>query len=333
MQRRGVLAVVLVGLLIGGAILVSTPPRGPTHPPVESGATPGLTAPAPTTRLGAAGPTAVTFAESGLPPGTPWEVTTSPDNVSFDAYNRTSAAEFNTSLLPGVYNYTAGADRVGYEPYEANWTFAVGGAPLTVPIRFAFGFDLVFEESGLPTNESWNLSVTADGLTTNRTVAGNATEMWVPEGNYSFADTAVGFVGSETLGSGRLTRAGEVALVFTRPPVYTGTLTGTLNVARADVFLNGIQYANVTPAGFSFSLAPGIWTVFVTADGYLPYYNVTNIHSNQTVRIDVTLTAAPSSPAPPLLSAFADTIVFGLVVGIAVILVLYVVAARRLSGR
>jgi hypothetical protein len=288
-------------------------------------------APAPG-KAGVGTDTNVTFAETGLPAGTDWEVSAARYGSLFASFNSSSSPDIREMLPDGAYNLSADSDREDYQTYGAAPTLDLNGVNTSETVHFWLGYDLTFLAAGLPFNSTWNVSLTADGLTQNHTVAGPTTEFWIPQGNYSYQASADGFASSEALGASRLSGNSTVAVDFARPPVYPGTLAVTLNARSADFYLNGILHPGIAGGSSTFTLTPGIWIVYVTAPGYLPYYNSTTIRSNQTVSMPVTLAGTPANPAPPLLSAFADVIIVALVTCVVIIGILFWVASQRLRS-
>ena len=276
----------------------------------------------------------VSFDGRGLPTGTDWEVVTARNGSLFASDDSTLSADVNETLPDGVYNISAAANQPNYETYGAPATVALTGLNTTVVERFWLGYHLTVAPSGLPYNVSWNLSLSADGLTQNVTLAGDASaDFWIPAGPYTFLDASSGFASSTGSGTGDLAHNTSVSLAFVREKIPPGFLTVSLDVAAADFYLNGVVYLGIPSGRTSFNLTPGVWTAIVLASGYVPYYNVTRIVSNETVMMDVRLAANPPSPAPPILSGTAEAIVILLGVGLAVIVALFVLAARRLANR
>ncbi len=323
-------ALIVIGMMVGTVPgPAAAHPMGPSTrtPAVGPGATPrGFVDPAQDSN--------VSFDERGLPADTDWEVVTARNGSLFASDNSTDAADVNETLPDGVYTISAAANQPNYETYGAPSAIALTGANASVVERFWLGYHLTVAPTGLPYNVSWNVSLTADGLTQNATLAGDASaDFWIPAGAYTFADSSAGYVSSTGAGSGDLAHNSSLSLAFVREKVPPGVLTVSLDVAAADFYLNGVVYPGIPSGTTSFNLTPGVWTVIVLATGYAPYYNVTRIVSNETVTMVVRLAASPPSPAPPILSGTALAIVVLLGVGLAILVVLYVVAARRFANR
>lgn len=337
---------ILVGILVASLLLGFTAPMIAAAPgPNEPGASPyddrtgsALTSwsasgshrsPSLTT---AGGPDSdLTFQESGLPADTTWEVSTSRNGSLFTTDDLTNRSGLTEVLSDGEYDFSAAANLSGYAAYGAPDSVDLSGPPVTVPLSFYRGYELTFSAFGLPYNETWNVSVTADGYSQNRTVAGDSTDFWIPMGNFSYADSAIGYAPTLGVGSGRLAGNSSISLDFAREKPLPGALKITLDVPSADVYLNGAINSGVSKGTTTFNLTPGIWSVYVHAPGYGDYFNVTTIRSNQTVTMVVNLQPNSANPGPALLSGTAQLIIVCLAAGVAVIAVLFVVAWSRLA--
>ncbi len=332
----GLLAALLIGTLVSVAI-VGSPPTSP-----RAGSA-GGNGPSAGADLMSAGGSAkhpsgspesnVTFAASGLPANSSWEILLSRAGSLFEFDNATSGPSLVEHLDNGTYDLAAASSNASFATFGLAPTLDVRGSNTTVPVPFYLGYDVTFSEQGLPFNVTWNVSVTADGVTENRTFAGATGELWVPAGEFSYTDGSDGYLSALGAGEETLTQNGTVPVDFVKPRPVLGVLRLTLDVPAADVYLNGIAYPSVPQGTTEFNLTPGIWTIFVHAPGYGDYFNVTKIGSNATVSIAVILNPNPSNPGPGLLSAGAEVIVVGLVLGVAVLGLLLVFAWGRLSRR
>ncbi|MCI4368737.1 MAG: hypothetical protein L3K09_04160 [Thermoplasmata archaeon] len=104
----------------------------------------------------------LTFAESGLPSGTPWNVTL---GIGVPRTNATVQSTTSTSLTfiepAGRYFFGVGG-AYGYSPAPAAGIVDLNGTNLTLAIAFSFapGFYAVrFVEAGLPAGTEWNVSL------------------------------------------------------------------------------------------------------------------------------------------------------------------------------
>jgi len=94
----------------------------------------------------------VTFVESGLSSGTPW-------NVSVSGELKTSVTTFAIFHLPnGSYSYSVSPVN-GTLPSPSSGTFSVSGSPVTIILRFNVIVNITFLMTGLPANDRWGVSI------------------------------------------------------------------------------------------------------------------------------------------------------------------------------
>lgn len=146
----------------------------------------------------------VTFTESGLPPGTPWSVTLAATTVTSTS-NNISFIELN-----GTYPYTL-TPPGGYGATTSSGNVTINGASPTVKV--AFGYALVFTESGLPSGTPWSVKITGGGSLSSST---NTITFGETNGTYAYTVVAPsGYTASPS--SGVVTIAGaarSVTIVF-----------------------------------------------------------------------------------------------------------------------
>ncbi|MGC8636594.1 MAG: DUF7619 domain-containing protein, partial [Thermoprotei archaeon] len=104
---------------------------------------------------------AVTFSESGLPPGDSWSVT-------LNGQTQSSSSSTITFTEPnGTYSYFIGKVG-GYYAEPSSGSVVVNGKPSGVYVSFStVKYPITFSESGLPPGTSW--SVTLNGQTRSST--------------------------------------------------------------------------------------------------------------------------------------------------------------------
>lgn len=131
----------------------------------------------------------VTFVETGLPSGSNWSVVVSGPVVTRENSTATSIV----AVLPnGTYRLEV-AEVGSYYPYdpqvEFSSSFMVLGAPLSVPITFAYGYALTFNESGLSSGLSWSVNVTNGTGATVEVIgfAGSSITFYLGNGSYAYA--------------------------------------------------------------------------------------------------------------------------------------------------
>ncbi len=137
------------------AFQVSTIPRYHLVKPANLTFVIAGASPSPISLVFAKNPYQVELAEEGLPTGTIWSVTVR--NVSYSSTNSSPGVIVLTETS-GTYGYQLGSVP-GYRGAPENSSFGVNGANLTVPVLFVATFPVTFEESGLPTGMSWNVTV------------------------------------------------------------------------------------------------------------------------------------------------------------------------------
>ena len=94
-------------------------------------------------------PYAVTFNESGLPPGITWYV-----NVTQGPRVSGVTSALSTGLPDGTYDFTVASGNKSYS--AAAGSFQVIGGPIRVPIRFSLEtFPVTFSDPGLPSGDRW----------------------------------------------------------------------------------------------------------------------------------------------------------------------------------
>jgi hypothetical protein len=106
----------------------------------------------------------VTFTETGLPSGTPWQVT-----VDGTPYASTTST-IQIDLAPGFHSYTVGPE-AGYAT-PSGGSVSVGTSPVSVAVTFAPEYAVTFTESGLPGGTSWSVSLNSVSHASTSTAVG-----------------------------------------------------------------------------------------------------------------------------------------------------------------
>ncbi len=123
---------------------------------------------------------AVTFVESGLPPGTNWSVTLNGTSLS------SSVADIVFGELNGTYEYTVGYLK-GYHATSYSGTVTVNGTAQNVSINWKSGnasvYTVTFVEFGLPSGTEWSLRM--NGVLKSSTTSSIVFEE--PNGTYFYA--------------------------------------------------------------------------------------------------------------------------------------------------
>ncbi len=166
----------------------------------------------------APGNLSVTFAETGLPAGTRWEVGVNGQLLA----SGNSTLVF--SLAPGTYAYQVYPLPQFLPAAPSSGFFSLSSSNLTIPVVFVPVYALRFQESGLPAGSGW--SVTVDTLAESST--GSEIRVDLPAGPHTFAVGAVrGFTASPGYGSVELTGNTNVSITFHATTPLTTSYTVT----------------------------------------------------------------------------------------------------------
>ena len=145
------------------------------------------------------GPYKVTFTETGLPTGMPWQVEVERSNfvipplvgivynMSFGIVNSSSGTSITFSLANGSYIYYTGPTSTYLGPYYFNVT----GNPVSITFPFPAFYKVTFTESGLPSGMSWNVISVNNSSNVEIPFYYNITSSssmvsYLPNGNYAF---------------------------------------------------------------------------------------------------------------------------------------------------
>jgi len=165
----------------------------------------------------------VTFTETGLAAGLPW-------NETSDSVTTASTTTTLTIALPnGTYPYTIGPPAGYAGPGPANLT--VNGTNLSIPITFDELFTWTVHASGLVTGWSWNLTIATDTLPAVPVANLNTTHhSWTADlvnGSYSYSVSTYGYHAAPAAGVVTIDGADAVLTIhFTLVPILTVTATG-----------------------------------------------------------------------------------------------------------
>ena len=299
----GLVLVVSSSALILGSGLVPSPSHAP---PVGKSGLPGAVEGSPMTspvkvRASVFMPHfMVNFTETGLPGGTLWEVGTVNPSNGFVVSNSSAKASIDETWANGTYSFSASADAANYTPAQSNSTFTVAGSNLSVPVQFYPSQLVTFVETGLGQFHPWDVVIHANGTVSNETRGGSQISIAVPVGHFNYSISSLGFNATPRNGSGNVTSGPvqiPISFVAILPP--PGYLAGVCNVGTAALYLNGLRTLVNLGGGFSFTLEPGLYSIIVTATGYVSYYNETYVTSGNTTHLYITLQGL-NSTAPPV---------------------------------
>ena len=237
----------------------------------------------------------VQFNETGLVPGSLWNVTF---NATIPKYNVTESSSSGTMVFdvaPGDYTFVASAYGYNVTPNDEVIPVASSGvAPVLV--TFSLAAVLTINTTGLPGGTAWTTMIgSTQGFQNFSTLSPNLSlsVFEIPGGPYTWNVTAAGYNATPSNGSGDSPGSTIVAVVFS--PI-NGTLAISINVRTAELWVND-NYVHSPNGSFSTTLLPGIYSVIVIASGYVTYYNNVSVTSGNTTALAVVLTAVPTVPA------------------------------------
>jgi len=240
----------------------------------------------------------VTFTEMGLPAGTLWEVETTTPGTGYGVDHASSGTAISEWWANGTYNFTASADRSNYTSPQANSTFTVAGSSLAVSVHFYPAYAVRITQTGLSNYIPWSVSVRGNGTWTNYTGAGTSVTLLVPVGPFNFTIGATGFVVTPSNGSRNGSGPTQIPVTFTVALAAPGYLTGDVNVGTASLYLNGYRYDIQLGGGYFFTLEPGLYSVIVTATGYISFYDAVYITSGNTTYLPIPLQGIQTPVVP-----------------------------------
>lgn len=205
----------------------------------------------------------VTFAETGLPPGTSWGVLTQ------HGFNNTTSESETFNFSNGSFLFLVWTVP-GYLVTPSFGVFNVSGGPVLVNVTFEPQlYNVTFSESGLPAGTPWSVSVgnlTVDATTSSLTFA-------LPNGSFAFTSTAgPNFTSSPP--SGQLTVSGASAteaIAFRAIPTYSVSFSETgLGAAQPWSVTLDNHTVGSTGGALDFAVPNGTYDFTVAAqDGFL----------------------------------------------------------------
>jgi hypothetical protein len=233
----------------------------------------------------------VTFIESGLPPGTVWNVNLS-NGQSFSSTNNTIT--FNEAN--GTYSYTVATSNKEYAPAQYSGSFIVNGMPVSESITFnLITYKIAFTESGLPSGTNW--AVTLNNITnssSNNTIIFNE-----PDGSYSYIISGIsGYRASSYSGTINVNENSvsvSVNWTIITYPIPNGIPNGTSwSATLTGTTFNG-KYINITLSSttntITFNEPDGSYSYYVHVPfGYAGRTKGNIIVSGQSVYVNVLVT-------------------------------------------
>lgn len=249
-------------------------------------------------------PYTVGFTEKGLPTGTTWSVTLDSSTLSTEVSGPNSTVNF-TQVANGSYPYSIGAV-AGYVAEPSSGTAVVAGGNVSILVPFHEpGYNVTFNESGLPKGSSW--SVVFDGVEGSSTQR-NLTFPVGGNGTYVFSVTPVpGYATEPPSGSVYVEGASvEIDIVFAEQFQVTFEEKGLPagSTWGADVYSYVSSTENVTSAAtFSLELpnASAGSDLLCPLNFYATYYSPCDLYFG--------VFGAPETIVVPYLEEFTLTVV------------------------
>ena len=204
----------------------------------------------------------VTFAESGLPGGTPWYL-----NVSGQPSVVSTATTAPTRLSNGTYNYTVATPQKSYRPSPASGRFSIEGAALSQTVAFSsVTYVVKFTETGLPAGTRWYLNVTGE---TSVVSTATTSSIGLANNTYTFTVATVNTLYQPSPASGNFTVAGAALseTVGFSLITYKVTVTESGLPTGTRWYLNVTGHSSVasTTTAASIALANGTYRYTVAA--------------------------------------------------------------------
>jgi hypothetical protein len=248
----------------------------------------------------------LSFAESGLPAGTPW-------SVVFRGSNYTSTDPTITiGALPGTFGFHISTDSA-YRSDPPGGSVVVGSSPVQVPVTFLPPrmYRVVFTEKGLRDNATWWISF---GSSSFNGSSGRAT-VHQPGGPAKFqVHDSGGFIPHPASGTVDFDSANQSILITFLPQLYAVEFSVSGLPARANwtVRCSNQTEANLTGTLTNFSVQNGTYTFDVVAPhGYraIPSHgNLTVDAKDQVVSVQLLFDGPGSIPSTWHLAIEAGTV-------------------------
>ncbi|MHB8372087.1 MAG: ice-binding family protein [Thermoplasmataceae archaeon] len=224
----------------------------------------------------------ITFAETGLAPGTMWNVTLNGTKTS--SVNATD----NFTVFNGIYAFTI-ESIAGYKVSPSTGNVTVNGANAIQTITFTLpnktAYNITFTETGLSAGKEWNVTLSNATKTVTKSSVNTTDKFTEINGTYKF--TVPSIVGYKVLPStGNVTVNGTnayQAITFALSNVATYNVTfnetGLSSGTQWNVTLNGTTTSSVT-SSIVFIEINGTYTYNV---GLVPLYKAVPSSGNITV--------------------------------------------------
>jgi ABC-type phosphate transport system substrate-binding protein len=179
----------------------------------------------------------VTAVESGLPAGVEWWM-----NLTGGPTLHSTNGSIALNETNGTYSYSLGTTNKTYA--SSAGSFAVDGAPATVPVKFStVTYSVYFSESGLPSGTAWWVNVTGGSSAGSTTSTSSIGE---PNGSYTYSVSTANKAFSAVGGSFKVDGAPASATVAFAPLTFPVTFdqSGLRAGASWSVTLGGVTHSS-----------------------------------------------------------------------------------------
>ena len=269
----------------------------------------------------------LSFKETGLPAGVAWTMQIFNQTGVLTAY--TSATTYNNvSLINGSYSFNM-LETDFYVSIPGNGTFSVNGGPLSLSVKYEiFTYPVTFSETGLPSGNTWNITLTSQYGTTNYTsTTSDSASFNVVNGTYSYKILSLNKSVEPSPMTGTLNVNGttvNIPISFS-PVLYTAQVqeVGLAKNVSWSIEINSITYSSKN-ALINVTLANGTYdfTVLNVTSGYTfsPENGKLIINgANISTKISYSLIVTIIHPQNTTKTNYNTFIVLGTLIGIGVI--------------
>ena len=246
----------------------------------------------------------VKFLENGLPAGSFWYL-----NVSGISSGSISADQYSVYLHNGTYNFTTFTSDRNYRAVNGSGVIVVNGTTLQIQVSFLpILFNISFVETGLPAGTEW--SVTLNGKGTIKSIS-DTIVFSVINGTYNFIipKTADYAPNSST---GSVNVSGNDTFQLEPFSLLYGYLTGKIKPAASVISVDGNLYKTEN-GSYNISLAPGNYSITVSAAGYVNYTTNITITSQNLTHLQISNLQPELNPWP---YAVVILLIIGMLVGL-----------------
>jgi hypothetical protein len=270
---------------------------------------------------------ALTFDETGLPTGSPWNITVN----GFGIQSTTTSLSF--TMPNGTYNWTVSTIG-GWIATFLSGSVVVNGTIAIQRITFVpFTYAVTFFEGGLATGASWTVTVAG----TNYSSSTYYQTVDLANGTWAFTvPTVTGYLATPSSGNVTVSAAPATQVIIFGPIPETYTVTFTeshLPTGASWKVYFGTQESTVTTSSVSFTATNGTWTYAIIApSGQAATPSGGSITVNG-MNVTQAVSFGPSSTTVSPSSTFLSSLAYGLIGLFVVLTVVFLALALYWRGR